>query len=86
MEGSGITTYINNLAGVLNKQKHKIEINYLVRDLNNESFTEIPINSKHLYDASIYSISEQLLFKKIIGKNDVLHVPHYNAPLLFLFA
>ena len=83
MEGSGITTYINNLVGVLNKKNQEIEINYLLKDLNSNSFPEIPLNYKHLYDASIYSISEQLSYKKIINENDVLHVPHYNAPLLF---
>ena len=68
MEGSGITTYINNLVGVLNKKNQDIEINYLLKDLNSNSFPEIPLNYKHLYDASIYSISEQLSYKKITVK------------------
>ena len=38
MEGSGISTYINNLAGVLNKQKHAMQINYLLKDLDNKFF------------------------------------------------
>ena len=71
MEGSGITTYINNLAGVLNKQKHEIEINYLVRDLNNESFTEIPINSSYKQQSAV------LLLRL---HPDVLRVVRRKAP------
>ena len=36
-----------------------------------------------LFQSNIYSINEQLFFPKTYDKNDLLHIPHYNAPLRF---
>ncbi|HCP34040.1 MAG TPA: glycosyltransferase family 1 protein, partial [Deltaproteobacteria bacterium] len=39
--------------------------------------------NQYRFQSKIYSVSEQLFYPKILGKGDVLHVPHYNAPLRF---
>ena len=83
MEGSGIATYINNLINTFNHKDTQLELHYLVKELIGGLFENKKNLFTHQYNVPIYSISEQFYYKKIIGKDDILHVPHYNAPILY---
>jgi len=83
IEGSGIATYLINLIKTFNKIEKSLDIHILVKSFKKIIIDDQEKNEKHLFKSPIYSISEQLFFPKFIGKNDILHVPHYNAPILF---
>jgi len=83
---AGIGRYIMNLIGNLPKDSREIKYQLIViadqltqikKELGN-SFEYIPARSKH------YSIAEQFELPRLILKAnpDVVHFPHFNAPLI----
>ena len=83
IEGSGIASYLSNLIKTYNKERNNFDIHYLVKE-KTSIISEPPyFKNQHLFDEEIYSMKEQFFYPKILSKKDVLHVPHYNAPLLF---
>ena len=83
LEGSGISTYLSNLIQQFRSNHSKIQLNYLVKRYSNLISQAPDYPGQHLFQSNIYSINEQFYFPKIYDKNDLLHVPHYNAPLRF---
>ena len=83
LEGSGISTYLSNLIQQFRSKHSKIQLNYLVKRYSNLISQAPDYPGQHLFQSKIYSINEQLFFPKTYDKNDLLHVPHYNAPLRF---
>ena len=58
-------------------------LQYLVSDPSNELSDPPDFQNQHIFKSRIYSLSEQLFYPKRMGRGDILHVPHYNAPVLF---
>ena len=82
IENSGIGVYIQNLL------HHMSKIDSLkLRVLGNAKkiLKHIPELNKEIvpFDIPIYSIKEQYKYPNIY-KDEILHVPHYNAPLQYL--
>ncbi len=80
---SGIGTYIENL--IYQYQKNDFEFNFrlLVRKEHRDILSKrlrFPLNE---YNEEIYSIGEQFGWVTKIDPFGILHVPHYNAPLLY---
>lgn len=79
---SGIGTYIKNLIteiGVINKKD-----NFILYGMNDQF--EICGNMENIKaNVSIYTVKEQLLINRMASRSklDLLHVPHYNIPLLY---
>ena len=83
LEGSGISTYLSNLIQQFRSNHSKIQLNYLVRRYSSLISQAPDYPGQHLFQSKIYSINEQFYFPKTYDKNDLLHIPHYNAPLRF---
>ncbi|MDP7335387.1 MAG: hypothetical protein QF832_20225, partial [SAR324 cluster bacterium] len=83
LHGSGIATYLLNLISQYRSSDPQPELHYLVQEYTRVISSSPDYPNQHRYDSKIYSVSEQLFYPKILGKGDVLHVPHYNAPLGF---
>ncbi len=83
IKGSGIATYLRNLILCYRNHEPDLMIQYLVSSPSDELSDPPDYQNQHIFGANIYSLSEQLFYPKRIGKDDILHVPHYNAPLLF---
>jgi len=80
MLSTGIGTYTLNLISELVKQKN-FPLRLLTSPQDREVLSQFNREIK-VIDAPIYSFSEQLQVPRAVGSSDVLHVPHYNAPLL----
>ena len=83
LQGSGIATYLHNLIRSYKKKDHQLDLQYLVKNYTSIISAAPYYQNQHRFDSKIYSIHEQLFYPKRMGKGDVLHVPHYNAPLMF---
>jgi len=84
---TGIGHYIENLVKHLSqKNKH----NKYILFMNNPEYSQFKIPNKNfqklLVDSPIYSFKEQTTFAKILyqHKLDLVHFPHFNAPILYL--
>lgn len=80
MLSTGIGTYTLNLISELVKQE-----DFPLRLLTSPQGREILSQFNRditVVEAPIYSLSEQFQIPRAVGSSDVLHVPHYNAPLL----
>lgn len=80
MLSTGIGTYTLNLISELVKQKD-IPLRFLTSRQGQEVLKQFNRDVR-IIEAPIYSLSEQLQIPRTVGNSDVLHVPHYNAPLL----
>ena len=80
MLSTGIGTYTLNLISELVKHSD-IPLRLLTSPQGREALSQFNREIK-VVDAPIYSLSEQLQIPRAVGSSDVLHVPHYNAPLL----
>ena len=82
-DGSGIGTYIENLI----KQYQHIPTEYAISLLTRKNYSKSDLQfskfNKIAYDEPIYSLKEQYKWISKISPSGLLHVPHYNAPLLF---
>lgn len=79
---SGIGTYIKNLVSEISEINKKD--NFILYGMNNEFL--ISNNMENIQaNIPIYTVKEQLLFYKMVTetKLDLLHVPHYNIPVLY---
>lgn len=80
MLSTGIGTYTRNLIEELTQHSDiPLHLLTLPRYLETLSKNKCGVS---IVDASIYSISEQFQIARAARNFEVLHVPHYNAPLL----
>jgi glycosyltransferase involved in cell wall biosynthesis len=77
---TGIGTYTLNLIGELVKQKD-IPVRLLTSPQGQDALSRFNYEIK-VVEAPIYSLREQFQIPRAVASSDVLHVPHYNAPLL----
>jgi len=77
-KNSGIGSYIRDLAGQYSKQTIK---NNLIL-LTGEEIPGLDLKTKHC-SYKIYGLAEQILLPYSVRKADLLHTPHYNAPVFF---
>jgi len=80
MLSTGIGTYTRNLVEQLTQQSD-IPLRLLTLPRYLETLSKYKC-SVSIVDVSIYSISEQFRIRQAAKHFEVLHVPHYNAPLL----
>ena len=85
-QGTGLGKYteklIENLQKIDSKNKYSIflkEANWNLLNLTNKNFQKV------LADVSWYSLSEQVKMPAIFSSEnlDLLHVPHFNVPILY---
>src|SRR3989344_5628222 len=84
-EGTGLGKYTEKLILNLAKLDKKNEYSIFLRS-ENWSFLKLPNNFKKvLADIKWYSTEEQLKLSGIFSKEklDLLHVPHFNVPVLY---
>lgn len=77
---SGIGRYIRGLVSALPHACSKVDFGLIGRNTQNIYFEKRPFFAT---DEPIYSITEQISIPRFAQKFDCLHVPHYNAPLLW---
>jgi len=82
---SGIGRYAKELVRCLLKRNDPWRYIFFVRDKND--FGDLPLSDHFqvsIFDVPFYSFGEQLYFPPLIKKSkiDLLHVPHFNVPLL----
>jgi len=84
LQGSGISTYLMGLIRIY-KKKHVLNknLNYLVREYTRVISNAPEFLNQYRFQSNIYSLNEQIFYPSILNSKDVLHVPHYNAPLRF---
>jgi glycosyltransferase involved in cell wall biosynthesis len=78
--GSGIGTYTLNLISEL-VQHSDIPLQLLTSPQGQKALTQFNRDVK-VIEAPVYSLREQFQVPRAVASSDVLHVPHYNAPLL----
>lgn len=85
-EPGGVGAYIENLVYNMAKTYPQDEFVLFLKskEFKNKHF-EAPNIKKVLADVPIYSFAEQCRLKKIFEKEnlDILHVPHWNAPVFY---
>jgi glycosyltransferase involved in cell wall biosynthesis len=77
----GIGTYTENLLLGLGKSKNGMEFQAITRLTDVSRVKEI-CSRVTVVDVPIYTVMEQLLIPRAARKCDLLHVPHYNIPIL----
>ena len=84
-EHTGLGRYVTNLVNNLLKQDKNNTYVLFVNTKHSQDFKSIPRLKIVTTDIPIYSFSEQLILPVIYMKEnlDLLHVPHFNAPILY---
>ena len=77
----GIGTYTRNLLREFHRQENAFDVQAIARTLDSEAIRKF-CSDVTLIDAPIYTVREQFLIPKATRSSDLLHVPHFNAPLL----
>jgi glycosyltransferase involved in cell wall biosynthesis len=77
----GIGTYTRNLLQQFHRHEKQFEIQAIVRKRDSHSVSAF-CPSMTVIDTPIYTLREQILIAHASRGSDLLHVPHYNAPLL----
>lgn len=77
----GIGTYTRNLLREFSSQGKAFGVRAIVRKRDAESVREYCPDVR-IVDQPIYTLSEQFLVPRASRDTDLLHVPHFNAPLL----
>jgi glycosyltransferase involved in cell wall biosynthesis len=77
----GIGTYTRNLLQGLHDCANGLQIHAIVRSFDSARVQECCARMTVL-DVPIYTVREQVLIPRAAGACDLLHIPHYNAPLL----
>jgi glycosyltransferase involved in cell wall biosynthesis len=77
----GIGTYTRNLLEGLHGCANGLQIHAIVRSGDAASLQECCVRMTVL-DVPIYTVREQVLIPRAARACDLLHIPHYNAPLL----
>ena len=69
----------------IKKKKHDLNknINYLVKNYTRVISNAPDYSNQYRFKSNIYSLNEQIFYPSILKSSDILHVPHYNAPLRF---
>ena len=80
---SGIGTYIENLIDQFRNNSLGLNFHLLVRSEHKKKLENKLEFQLSEYNETIYSVREQLNWITRINPMGILHVPHYNAPLLF---
>ncbi len=84
-EHTGLGRYVTNLVNNLLKQDKNNTYVLFVNTKHSQDFKSSPRLKIVTTDIPIYSFSEQLILPVIYMKEklDLLHVPHFNAPILY---
>ncbi|OGH01966.1 MAG: hypothetical protein A2600_04465 [Candidatus Lambdaproteobacteria bacterium RIFOXYD1_FULL_56_27] len=82
-DGSGIGTYIGNLLRYYDKIAAGYPIEILAREEHIAGIKSFAHFNIRAYNDPIYSIREQFRWLSKIEPFGLLHVPHYNAPLVY---
>jgi glycosyltransferase involved in cell wall biosynthesis len=77
----GIGTYTRNLLQEFHQRANAFEIQAIVRKRDSEAVRGL-CREVTVIDAPIYTLREQFLVPHASRRSDLLHVPHFNAPLL----
>ena len=77
----GIGTYIEHLLEGLSKSRNGFAIEAITRPEHADTVSQW-CSRLRMVDAPIYTFSEQLAVPKAARDADLLHVPHYNVPLI----
>jgi glycosyltransferase involved in cell wall biosynthesis len=77
----GIGTYTRNLLQQFHCREKQFDIQAIVRKRDSRSVSKF-CPSVTVVDTPIYTLREQVLIARASRGSDLLHVPHYNAPLL----
>jgi glycosyltransferase involved in cell wall biosynthesis len=77
----GIGTYTRNLLQEFSHHKNGFSIQAIVRKRDSASVREF-CSGVTVIDQPIYTFREQILIARASRHCDLLHVPHFNAPLL----
>jgi len=77
----GIGTYTRNLLEQFHRYANGFNIHAIVRNRDSARVEKFCANLT-VVDSPIYTLREQFLIARASRRSDLLHVPHYNAPLL----
>jgi glycosyltransferase involved in cell wall biosynthesis len=77
----GIGTYTENLLLGLGKRTNGLEFHAIARGADVARIKEL-CSRVTIVDLPIYTLMEQILIPRAARECDLLHVPHYNVPLL----
>jgi glycosyltransferase involved in cell wall biosynthesis len=77
----GIGTYTRNLLREFHRQEIAFDVQAIARTLDSDAIRTF-CSDVTIIDAPIYTLREQFLIPKAARHSDLLHVPHFNAPLL----
>ena len=77
----GIGTYTRNLLQEFHRYANGFDIQAIVRERDSASVRKF-CDEVTIVDVPIYTFREQLLIARASRHCDLLHVPHFNAPLL----
>ena len=77
----GIGTYTRNLLQEFHRYANGFDIQAIVRERDSASVRNF-CDEVTIVDVPIYTFREQLLIARASRHCDLLHVPHFNAPLL----
>src|ERR1700733_16338856 len=80
--GTGIGTYISNVMAHLRRRESGFRVCAIVRGRDRERMASL-CDSMTISDTAIYTLREQWDIPRAARACDLLHVPHYNAPLLY---
>jgi glycosyltransferase involved in cell wall biosynthesis len=77
----GIGTYTRNLLQEFHAHTDGLEIRAIVREQDSSAVRKL-CGHVTVVDTPIYTLREQLQIPRASRSSDLLHVPHFNAPLL----
>jgi glycosyltransferase involved in cell wall biosynthesis len=80
--GTGIGTYVSNMLAHLRQRENGFTVCAIVRSSDRERMASL-CDSMTVSDTDIYTLREQWDIPRAARACDLLHVPHYNAPLLY---
>jgi glycosyltransferase involved in cell wall biosynthesis len=77
----GIGTYTENLVFGLAQTAHDFQIRAIVRSTDVHVLRKF-CSQVEVVDVPIYTVREQMLVPRAAAGSDLLHIPHFNVPLL----
>lgn len=85
LEHAGLGRYVVNLVDELLKKSHRHQYTLFVTSKHVADFTPSERLKIVTVDIPVYSLREQILLPVIFKREklDLLHVPHFNAPILY---
>ncbi|MCI0724723.1 MAG: glycosyltransferase family 4 protein [Acidobacteria bacterium] len=79
---SGIGTYVSGLVRSLGRDRNGLRLKTIVRQQDVGRFAPF-CDEVEVVNTTIYTLREQIQIPWAARRCDLLHVPHYNAPLLY---